>query len=169
MAAAIKEGLEGGFKVVANGHPPLSIIPVGIARVGSAVAVGIEVQIRDEFVSGASGVGTPHACGCVGEGGVVARGVGRGRAVAIKVPADGIQLHQIGHFNESIAVRVVARVPRVSCIVWSVAVIVAVQLFRCLPPRLQRMRRCHLYFGPLLQCNSPLRSQLATVNRCSEH
>ena len=69
MAAAIKEGLEGGFKVVANGHPPLSIIPVGIARVGSAVAVGIEVQIRDEFVSRAFGVGTPHSVQSAREGG----------------------------------------------------------------------------------------------------
>ena len=53
--------------------------------------------------------------------------------MAIQIPADGIQLPQIGHFNESIAVRVVARVPRVSCIVWSIAVVVAVQLFCCLP------------------------------------
>ena len=36
------------------------------------------------------------------------------------------------------------------------------------PPRLWRMRRRLLYFRPLLQRNSPLRSQLATLNRCLE-
>ena len=56
-----KRGLEGGFKVATNGRPPRAIIPVVIARVGPAVAVGIEVQIRDEFVSGASGVGAAHS------------------------------------------------------------------------------------------------------------
>ena len=73
-------------------------------------------------------------CNYVGEDSVAASGVGRGQAVAIQVPANATKLHQTRHFNESIAARVVAGVPRVRCIAWSVAVVVSVQRFRCLPP-----------------------------------
>ena len=129
VAVALQGGGEGSA-LSADGLPARPGV-VGVVPV--AVAVLVEVQVGGQLVAGAArsgrrvGVAVVVAGGAahggaggrggqgIGEGGGVVGGVGcRRRAVAVQVPADGVELGQGADLNEAVVVRVVIDLRRVS-------------------------------------------------------
>ena len=93
-------------------RPAGAAVPVGIAVVGPAVAVGVKVQVGHQLVAGAVAGGAAHsgpAAGvAVGKSAVVHIVAGDGGvAVAVIVVADGIQLRQGGNFNQAVVIGIV--------------------------------------------------------------
>ena len=90
--------------VAADGGP----VGVVILRPHAAVAVGVEIQVRRQFVA----QHPPDDWIPAGEGGVVGRGGGgreirRRGPVAVQIPADGVQLRLGGDFGQAVVVGVV--------------------------------------------------------------
>ena len=121
-------GVAGKKRSLADGQPALAgrigaagVVQVagvaggnagGVQRVGVAVAVGVKVQVGQQFVAqtGAGvgarvvGVRAAHPVHRVGEGGGVSRAAA---ATAAQVVADGVQLGQVFDFNQPVAIAVV--------------------------------------------------------------
>ena len=122
MPVAAERGRKGGFRIlrgVSYAVPARAAVPVGVVGVGHAVAVGVEVDVRRQLVALAAvrrlvrvaAVRTAHAGGGVGEragGGGGIAGVQR-HAVAVEVPAHGVQLRVAADLDEPVVVRVVVR------------------------------------------------------------
>ena len=83
--------------------PARAVIPVGRAD-------RAEVQVEGQLVAGTARGQAAHTRCRVGEGHRVAR-IG-GYAVAIQIPADGVQLGQAGDLNQAVVVRVVVNEAR---------------------------------------------------------
>ena len=80
----------------------------GTVRVRAVVAIGVEVQVLVQLVASAAGGRAAHAGRRVVEGTLVLVLVaGRGRAVAVQVPADGVQLAQAADFDQAVVVAVI--------------------------------------------------------------
>ncbi len=101
MPSAVKN--RGGVQT--NGRPAVAIVPISIPRVGLAVAVGVKVQVRHQFVAGAAGIGTAHIGDGPGErAGVVRLG---GYADAARIPAHGVEPGQAVHLNQAVVILIV--------------------------------------------------------------
>ena len=110
VVVAVADGLEAGAAVV------VGVVAVAdAARVGGTVAVGVEVQVRLQLVAGAASPRAAHVGAAVGERLVVQRRVRRRGAVAVEVPAHGVQLREVAHLDQAVVVAVVvaALQPRV--------------------------------------------------------
>ncbi len=121
VVVALKGGHERLRPAVAQRLPAVAavvVIVVGVdhrSAAGVAARVRVEVQVRVQLVARAvvvvgigGGDGAAHArCG-VGEGQRIVVGVGRIRgAVAVQVPADGVQLVQVYDLDQPVVVVVV--------------------------------------------------------------
>ena len=93
---------------ITNGHPAVPVVPIGVACVGAPAGVGVEVQIRRQFVADTS-VGAPHPRRSLDERRMVPAPVGLHvrRAIAVQVVAHGVELRQIANIDETVVVRVV--------------------------------------------------------------
>ena len=127
-----------------NGQPAFARVPVGIAGVRAAVAVGVKIEcnlavaVGAQFVAGTHrnrrrgrvvivvGQGAAHARRRDGVGGSVGRGVGLGihRAVAVHIVADDIQVGQVVDLNEAVVVAVVVNALGVKLFAGVVAAVV---------------------------------------------
>ena len=107
----VPASVEGGGEVAAPGadrRPARTAVPVGVARIGAAVPVRVEVQVGGEFVAGA-GIGrAAHVALGAGEGGGVAGSVAaRCRSVTVEIPAHGVELGQVLHLDQPVVVGIV--------------------------------------------------------------
>ena len=95
-----------------DGGPALARVPVCIAGVGVAAAVGIEVQVGGQLVAVTSRAGAAHPGQRGGKGGVVVVGMTPvvNHPVAVKVPPDGVQLGQAGHLDQTVVIGVIVLV-----------------------------------------------------------
>ena len=125
VALAVERGVEvrrvRRRRVRADGQPAAAAVVVGVARVagaagvGGPVAVGVEVQIVLQLVAGAVVVvgvggagGAAHVGAVVAERLAPARGVAGGRsAVAVQIPAHGVQLGEGADLDQAVVVVVV--------------------------------------------------------------
>ena len=125
VAVALEGGGEPGR--VADGNPAVAAVPVGIAVVGIAADVGVEVEVGGQLVAGAYrpirrvavpvmvGEAAAHALRRVGEGSRVGGGfvniarvdVVPDQRVAVRIVADGVQLGEAVHLDEAVVVAVV--------------------------------------------------------------
>ena len=109
VVIALERGGEEGGRVVvcrvSDGLPPRAVVPVGIPRICRAAVVRVEVQVRGQLIARTPRRRAPHAGRGVGERRGIA-GVGR-RAIAVQVPADGVQLREGRHGDQPVVVRVV--------------------------------------------------------------
>ena len=109
VAVAVEPGGEGSGRG-ADGFPAVAGGPGHVDRAGGVAGCLVEVQVRRQLVALAGG-GAAHAHPGAGEGGGVVAGVGGGRrAVAVRVPAHRVQLLQVGHLDQVVAVGVVVGV-----------------------------------------------------------
>ena len=116
--AAVGDGQAGDGMAVAIENRPVTVdgrpVGVGVGGCNHPVAVGVEVQIRIQLVAGAAArrAAHPGAGNREGKRGSVGGGVGRRRIpVAVQVPADGVQLVQIDHFDQPVIVAVIVDHP----------------------------------------------------------
>ena len=91
------------------GRQPRPPVPILVARVRPAVAVGVEVEVRREFVPAAGTVATHRQPG-IGKRRGIPGPVDR-IAAAAEVVADGVELRQAADFDEAVRVGVVVDRP----------------------------------------------------------
>ena len=102
---------EGGHESIlalADRHPAGASVPVGVARTGIAVSVGVEVQILPKLVSGAT-LGASHVQRSLFECRVVSLPVPRVvyLTVAVQVVAQPVELRQRHDLDQSVVVGVI--------------------------------------------------------------
>ena len=108
--------LVAGGHAGADGIPAVAAVVPGVVRIAGAVrvrgtvAVGVEVQVLRQLVAPASPGRAAHARRGGREGGRVGAAVARGRAVAVQIPADGVQLRERRDLDQAVLVGVVVRV-----------------------------------------------------------
>ena len=122
MAVAVESRIEvrrgGRCRVRTDGIPAWAAVVVGVAgiahrqvaahRVGGTVAIRVEVQIVLQLVAFAASALAAHAGDVAAERLGVAPDVAGGRgAVAVHVPADGVQLRQGADLDQAVVVQVV--------------------------------------------------------------
>ena len=93
----------------AEGNPSFSVVPVGIARVGIAAPVGVEVEVLLQLIPRAALKTAAHPVEGRGECGRIRGRVVRSvrDAVAVQVVVDGIELRQRVDLDQPVPVRVV--------------------------------------------------------------
>ena len=100
---------ENNYAFSDDGFPAEAVVPVVVARVADPVPVRVEVQVLEQFVSGASVQdGAAHLRdGFREHRGIRGHPLIRGYAVAIQVMADGIELRQGPNLDQPVIVGVV--------------------------------------------------------------
>ena len=93
----------------ANGGPPRTVVPIGVAGVGVAATVGVEIQVRRQLVPHATiGVRATHLLGGIRERrSMCGHPVVSGCSVAIEVMADRVELRQCRNLDKTVIVGIV--------------------------------------------------------------